>query len=42
MEADLIAARAEIADEGEAVSGTVRIGAPDGFGVAYLAARLGG
>lgn len=42
MEADMIAARAEIAGEGEAVSGTVRIGAPDGFGVAYLAARLGG
>lgn len=42
MEADLMAARADIAGEGEAVSGTVRIGAPDGFGVAYLAARLGG
>jgi DNA-binding transcriptional LysR family regulator len=42
MEADMIAARAEIAGDGDAVSGTVRIGAPDGFGVAYLAARLGG
>ena len=41
MEADMIAARAEIAGEGEAVAGTVRIGAPDGFGVAYLAPRLG-
>jgi DNA-binding transcriptional LysR family regulator len=41
MEADMIAARAEIAGEGEAVSGSVRIGAPDGFGVAYLAPRLG-
>src|SRR5690606_31694505 len=41
MEADMIAARAEISGEGEDVSGTVRIGAPDGFGVAYLAARLG-
>lgn len=41
MEADMIAARAELAGEGEAVSGTVRIGAPDGFGVAYLASRLG-
>jgi DNA-binding transcriptional LysR family regulator len=41
MEADMIAARAEIAGDGEAVAGTVRIGAPDGFGVAYLASRLG-
>ncbi|MGY6707932.1 MAG: LysR family transcriptional regulator [Rhizobiaceae bacterium] len=41
MEADLIAARADMADEGEPVSGTVRIGAPDGFGVAFLASRLG-
>jgi DNA-binding transcriptional LysR family regulator len=41
MEADMIAARSELAGEGEAVSGTVRIGAPDGFGVAYLAPRLG-
>ncbi|HTV68295.1 MAG TPA: LysR family transcriptional regulator [Rhizobiaceae bacterium] len=41
MEADMIAARAEIAGEGDAVSGTVRIGAPDGFGVAWLAPRLG-
>lgn len=42
MEAEMITARAEIAGEGDAVSGTVRIGAPDGFGVAYLAQRLGG
>lgn len=41
MEADMIAARAEIAGEGERVTGTVRIGAPDGFGVAFLAPRLG-
>lgn len=41
MEADMIAARSELAGEGEAISGTVRIGAPDGFGVAYLAPRLG-
>ena len=41
MEADMIAARSEIAEEGEKLSGTVRIGAPDGFGVAYLAPRLG-
>jgi len=42
MEADLFAARADMTDEGETVSGTVRIGAPDGFGVAFLASRLGG
>ncbi|MBN7777873.1 LysR family transcriptional regulator [Nitratireductor aquimarinus] len=41
MEADMIAARAEIAGESEDVTGTVRIGAPDGFGVAFLAPRLG-
>ncbi len=41
MEGEMIAARAEIAGEGSDVSGTVRIGAPDGFGVAYLAPRLG-
>lgn len=41
METEMIAARAEIAGEGERVSGTVRIGAPDGFGVAFLASRLG-
>ena len=41
MEADMIAARAELAGGDEAVSGTVRIGAPDGFGVAFLASRLG-
>lgn len=41
VEADMAAARSDIAGEGEDVSGTVRIGAPDGFGVAYLAPRLG-
>lgn len=41
MEADMIAARAELAGEGDAVSGIVRIGAPDGFGTAFLAQRLG-
>ncbi len=40
MEADMIAARSEISGEGAALAGTVRIGAPDGFGVAYLASRL--
>ncbi|WP_292295532.1 LysR family transcriptional regulator, partial [Mesorhizobium sp.] len=41
MESDMIAARSTIAGEGDDVSGTVRIGAPDGFGVAFLAKRLG-
>jgi DNA-binding transcriptional LysR family regulator len=41
VEADMIAARADIAGENDEVSGTVRIGAPDGFGVAFLAPRLG-
>ena len=37
----MISARSELAGEGDTVSGTVRIGAPDGFGVAFLAPRLG-
>src|SRR5690606_12507431 len=41
IEADMIAARSEIAGESDDVSGTVRVGAPDGFGVAFLAPRLG-
>ncbi len=41
MEAEMITARAEIAGEGDEVAGTVRIGAPNGFGVAFLAKRLG-
>jgi DNA-binding transcriptional LysR family regulator len=41
MEADMIAARSELTGGDEAISGTVRIGAPDGFGVAFLASRLG-
>ncbi|MEW9805938.1 LysR family transcriptional regulator [Mesorhizobium sp. ZMM04-5] len=41
MEAEMIAARSALAQGDEAVSGTVRIGAPDGFGVAFLASRLG-
>ncbi len=41
MEADMIAARSTLAGEGEDISGTVRIGAPDGFGVAFLARHLG-
>jgi DNA-binding transcriptional LysR family regulator len=41
MEADMITARAEIAGDGHDIAGTVRIGAPDGIGVAFLAPRLG-
>lgn len=41
IEADMIAARAEVAGESDEVAGVVRIGAPDGFGVAFLAPRLG-
>lgn len=41
MEEGYIAARAAIPDSDDHVSGTVRIGAPDGFGVAFLAPRLG-
>jgi DNA-binding transcriptional LysR family regulator len=41
MEAGMIAARAEVSGDGDDVSGTVRIGAPDGFGVAFLAPKLG-
>src|SRR5690606_35232345 len=37
IEADMIAARADIAGESDEVAGAVRIGAPDGFGVAFLA-----
>lgn len=41
IEAEMLAARAEIGGSDIEVSGTVRIGAPDGFGVAFLAPRLG-
>lgn len=41
IEADMIAARAEIAGTSDEVAGVVRIGAPDGFGVTFLAPRLG-
>lgn len=41
IETDMIAARSELAGESDEVAGTVRIGAPDGFGVSFLAPRLG-
>ncbi|WP_417684464.1 LysR family transcriptional regulator [Roseibium sp.] len=40
MEAEMLAVRADLGSNSVEVSGTVRIGAPDGFGVAYLAPRL--
>ncbi|MGB8816449.1 MAG: LysR family transcriptional regulator [Rhizobiaceae bacterium] len=41
MEAEMLAARASVGDASVSISGTVRVGAPDGFGVAFLAPRLG-
>ena len=40
MEAEALAAEADLGEDTPDISGTVRIGAPDGFGVAYLAPRL--
>lgn len=41
MEAEMLKARADVGMTDSAVTGTVRIGATDGFGVAFLAPRLG-
>lgn len=41
MEAEMMAAQANLGRTDSAISGTVRIGAPDGFGVSFLAPRLG-
>jgi DNA-binding transcriptional LysR family regulator len=41
METEMLAAQASIGLIDTAVAGTVRIGAPDGFGVSFLAPRLG-
>jgi DNA-binding transcriptional LysR family regulator len=41
IEAELLGAAARLHGAAVAVSGTVRIGAPDGFGSAFLAPRLG-
>lgn len=41
MEAEMLSARAQVGDASVTISGTVRVGAPDGFGVAFLAPRLG-
>lgn len=41
METEMLSAQSRIGRIDGAVAGTVRIGAPDGFGVAFLASRLG-
>jgi DNA-binding transcriptional LysR family regulator len=41
METEMLAAQASIGRIDTAIAGTVRIGAPDGFGVSFLASRLG-
>ena len=41
METEMLSAQAALGRIDTAVSGTVRIGAPDGFGVSFLAPRLG-
>ncbi|NVK35909.1 MAG: LysR family transcriptional regulator [Rhodobacteraceae bacterium] len=40
IEAELLAAQGDLGTNTPEVTGTVRIGAPDGFGVSYLAPRL--
>lgn len=42
METEMLRAQANIGHLDSVIAGTVRIGAPDGFGVAFLAPRLGG
>lgn len=41
METEMLAAQSKVGRIDAAISGTVRIGAPDGFGVSFLAPRLG-
>ena len=41
METEMLAAQSQIGRVDSALAGTVRIGAPDGFGVSFLAPRLG-
>jgi DNA-binding transcriptional LysR family regulator len=42
METEMLKAQASVGHLDSMIAGTVRIGAPDGFGVAFLAPRLGG
>ncbi|MBW3097079.1 LysR family transcriptional regulator [Pseudohoeflea coraliihabitans] len=41
MEAEMLAAQGSLGRTDSTIAGTVRIGAPDGFGVSFLAKRLG-
>ena len=41
METEMLAAQANLGRTDTAIAGTVRIGAPDGFGVSFLAPRIG-
>lgn len=41
METEMLAAQSRLGRTDAAITGTVRIGAPDGFGVSFLAPRLG-
>jgi DNA-binding transcriptional LysR family regulator len=41
MEAEMLRAQTDLSQNGVEVSGTVRIGTPDGFGTLFLSARLG-
>ncbi len=41
MESEMLSVQASIGESDVSVAGTVRIGAPDGFGIAFLAPRLG-
>lgn len=41
VEAETLAMATDIHSDGHDITGTVRIGAPDGFGVSFLAPRLG-
>ncbi|MBP2447346.1 LysR family transcriptional regulator [Rhizobium leguminosarum] len=41
METEMLAAQAKLGHTDTAIAGTVRVGAPDGFGVSFLAPRMG-
>jgi DNA-binding transcriptional LysR family regulator len=41
IESEFIASEAQLAGRDATLSGTIRIGAPDGFGVSFLAPRIG-
>jgi DNA-binding transcriptional LysR family regulator len=41
MEGEMLGVKATVGDASILINGTVRVGAPDGFGVAFLAPRLG-